>query len=373
MKKCLITLIVVILLTALAPLSAEEWVGDTIYPKIVTPHPYPVGDAGELVWSYVIHETGASWLKPRFSQFKITDEDYIELIDMEGNIVETIRSSDLYGKDSRFTIIPDIKGVSFWGPAIDGNQITVNLYRGKRNRKGWGFKIDQVGVGAKPILGEDLSTVESICGSDNKTSIACAGSSYQTLGRSVGRMSYQKGSSWYVCTGFLVSCNSSHFLTNEHCITSQTEVNTLQVRFYYRLSSCGGSNASYSTYYGSSFVTDNTSYDFCLLTLSGSPQNTYGYLTLINGNPVQGEDIYIIQHPAGRRQEIGYGTVNSTSANSGKDFNYYVDTEGGSSGSPVFAEYEDQVLGLHHFGGCPNSAVKMNYIYEYITNYLGCN
>lgn len=372
MKLIMILLVIVSVVCFSSPVKAEKWIGDTIYPEVNTPHPYPRGEANTMVWSHTIHQQGVSWVKPHFKDFRLNDEDYIELVDMTGLVVETIKGSDVEEGTEKYSVTRVGKRVSFWGPAIDGNEVTIRLYRGSDKKKGWGFTVDQVGIGAQPII-DDISLPDSICGSDDKDPIACASSSKQTLGRSVGRMLYQKSGGWYVCTGFLVSCNSGHFLTNEHCITNQSGVDSLQVRFYYRTTTCGGSNASYSTYYGDDFVTDNSYYDFCLLTLSGNPQNTYGYLGLINGNPIANEDIYIIQHPGGRRQEIGYGTVYSTSAYSGRDFSYYVDTEGGSSGSPVFAEYEDEVLGLHHYGGCPNTAVKMNYIYEYIDQYLGCN
>ena len=385
MRKSLLLTVFVCLVVCCVTLYAEQWVGDSMSSDIETPHPYPRASAGDLVWSHTIYQKGASWVKLHFSDFNLNDEDYLELVDMYGTVIETVKGSDMNAGSNKFRVkrpTPDknmrqgmIDHVAFWGPAIDGNEITINLYRGSEKKNGWGFSIDEIGVGAVPIFAdENISYIESICGSDDKTRIKCASSFYQNLGEAVGRMLFQKSGSWYVCTGFLCSCNSSHFLTNEHCITSQTVVNTLQVRFKYRYSACTGSSLdSYSTYYGDDFVTDSTSYDFCLLTLTGSPQNTYGYLGLINGNPVSGEDIYIIQHPGGRPQEIGFGTVYSTYANGGKDFSYYVDTEGGSSGSPVFAEYEDEVLGLHHYGGCPNSAVKMNYIFEYITGYLGCN
>ena len=356
-----------------APLAAEKWVGDSELVDIKTPAHLPRVASDTLVWSHTIEKPGMSWIKVHFDNLRLNTADYVELVDVNGTVIERITGDDVANlEETRYKVTDNGNGkISFWGPAVDGEVVTINLYAGSIKSKAYGFEIDELGLGTFPIFEEPV--LESICGSDDKVSIACVASSYQNLGRAVGRMLYQKSGSWYVCTGFLCSCNSSHFLTNEHCITSQSVVDTLQVRFNYRLSTCGGSSATYYTYYGDDFVTDNTSYDFCLLTLGGSPQNTYGYLWLINGNPIQGEDIYIIQHPGGRQQEIGFGTVYSTNANGGKDLSYYVDTEGGSSGSPVFAEYEDEVIGLHHYGGCPNSAVKMNYIYEYITGYLGCN
>ena len=240
--------------------NAETLIGESMALEISTPHPYP------------------GWLKLHFSDFRINDADYVVIRDIFGNEVERFTGSDVMDvENSRFKVSRDETGrVAFWAPIINGPELTIELYRAEDLRKGWGFKIDEVGVGFAPLDGDiddSVAGIESICGGDDKTSIACAASYYQNSGRSVGRMHYQKGSSWYVCTGFLVSSCSSHFLTNEHCITSQANVDTLDVRFYYRLSTCGGGNASYSTYYGDDFIRDDANNDYCLLTLTGSPQN----------------------------------------------------------------------------------------------------
>lgn len=370
-------MLIMFLLVFSVSLNAEEICGETIDAGIETPHPYPRAEAGKMVWSETFYRTGASWVKLHFSDFKLNDEDFIILYDMYGNTVDKIYGGEVEDAENfRYRAIPGEDGkIDFWGPMIDGNEVRVELYRGSEKRKGYGFEIDNAGIGYFPLedMEPGIDIVESICGTDDKEDTKCAGSSYQALGEAVGRMLFQVRRKWYVCTGFLVSSCSSHFLTNEHCITAQREVDTLEVRFKYRYTTCGGSTLdSYSTYYGDTFVTDSSTYDYCLLTLSGTPQNTFGHLGLLNRAPSVNEGIYIIQHPGGNPQQIGYGTVYNTTANSGKDLGYYVDTEGGSSGSPVFAESEDEVIGLHHYGGCPNSGVKMDLIYEAIISYI-CN
>jgi lysyl endopeptidase len=52
------------------------------------------------------------------------------------------------------------------------------------------------------------------------------------------------------------------------------------------------------------------------------------------------------------------------------DLSYLCDTEGGSSGSPVIDRATGEVVGLHHFGGCPNQAVRMDLVYRMISPYL---
>jgi hypothetical protein len=93
-------------------------------------------------------------------------------------------------------------------------------------------------------------------------------------------MYYQKGTTWYLCTGSLIS-EENHFLSNEHCVNSQAIVDTLQVRFNYQYTTCDGSTlAAYDTYYGDAFLVSHYNYDCSLMTLSGDPQATYGYLDL---------------------------------------------------------------------------------------------
>lgn len=367
MKKCFVAMIVVAVVLLLGgSLNAEEKVGESMYTKIETPHPYKAKGSGE-VWSHVIHQPGASWLAVHFSKFNLADEDYVELIDMEGNVIETIKGADVISDEtSKFKVMNDgHKKVSFYGPIIDGNEITVKLYSTSDQKGGDGFVIDEVGIGFVP------TAEESVCGTNNLVDIKCKDTATQTLGLAVGRLYYQKSGSWYLCTGSLISTCSGHLLTNEHCISNQTVTSTLQVRFKYRYTTCGGGTVdSYSTYYGDLWIKDSVSYDYCLLTLKSNPQSTFGSLRLLNRAPILNEAIYIIQHPSGVPQKYDYGTVTSTTANSGKDLGYMVDTEGGSSGSPVFADTEDKVIGLHHYGGCPNSAVKMDLIYEGIIGYI---
>ena len=385
MKQLVICLVIISFIFC-GPLAAKIKVGESEFVDIKTPGHFPDAAPDTLVWSHTIEKPGMAWIKPHFDKFRLNPADYIELVDINGVVIERILGSDLADQnETRFKVKDKGNGkISFWAPAVDGDVLTVNLYAGSIESKAYGFRIDKLGLGTVPIFEEPAQ--ESICGTDDKVSIACvAYTPYGNRGRAVGRMLFEVDNEWKMCTGFLCSCDSPHFLTNWHCISSQSTVDTLQVRFYYRLSQCGGMGATYYTYSGDDFIIDNSDYDFCLLTLCGSPQYNYGYLSLLNIDPSSGresipvpppsvgEDIYIIQHPGGRMQEISFGTVYGSSVNSGKDFSYYVDTELGSSGSPVFQESSDKVLGLHHYGGCPNSAVKMNHIYEYITGYLGCN
>jgi hypothetical protein len=111
--------------------------------------------------------------------------------------------------------------------------------------------------------------------------------------------------------------------------------------------------------------------DFTLCSVQGDPASTYGWVTP-DPNPVtNGEGVYIVQHPDGRPHEITHGAGADVFV-SGVNLYYdeTLDTQGGSSGSPVFRESDDKLIGLHHCGGCPNSGMMMSAIYPLIEPFL---
>jgi hypothetical protein len=89
------------------------------------------------------------------------------------------------------------------------------------------------------------------------------------------------------------------------------------------------------------------------------------YLDLDPRPTIDGEEIYIPQHPGGRAKELGLidtseagGVCRVLNSNTGccgcsgyNDVKYTCDTEGGSSGSPVLARSTHRVIALHHCGG----------------------
>ncbi len=135
--------------------------------------------------------------------------------------------------------------------------------------------------------------------------------------------------------------------------------------------------------WGDHLYATDANLDFTLFSVRDFAQvQPFGYLN-IDTTPVKsGTELYIPQHPEGDPTEIAMAsdednggdckvddpTADGFIANS--DVSYYCDTQGGSSGSPVISRVTNKVIALHHFGGCPNSGVRMALIYPKIKQYL---
>jgi V8-like Glu-specific endopeptidase len=340
---------------------AEELIGETAPINLSTAHPYSARSVGETVGSFEVSRQDATFILVHFANFSLNEGDYVTIRDEQGILRQVITNDDPGKTD-------------FWAFAVDGDTAFVDLVSGTTGAQAYGFDIDQYGYGIMAL------GIESICGTDDKVDIECvSGTPQYERSRSVGRMHYKKGTIWYLCTGSLVS-EEDHFLSNEHCVNSQAIVDTLQVRFNYQYTTCGGNTlADYDTYYGDTFLVSNYNYDCSLMTLSGNPQATYGYLELDPRDMVLNETVYIPQHPGGRPMEYDSNIVNDPVADGNTancDFGYQVDTEGGSSGSPVLSMSDHKVVGLHHFGGCENppdfqnQGVLMKNVYPIIEPYL---
>jgi V8-like Glu-specific endopeptidase len=343
-------------------IRAEGIVGKTASVNFSTTHPYKTYSVGEVVESYVVERPYATFMTVHFTNVSLNERDYIEIRDKDGILKQVITNTDPSKSD-------------FWTHIVDEDTIYIELISGSQGGQAYGFDIDHYGYGIIP------KSVRSLCGSDTKVDAECIkGTPQYNHSRSVGRMFYQKGENWYRCTGFLIS-NENHFLSNEHCVNTEDILDTLQVRFNYKYTRCNGDVVtSYDTYYGDDLLVTDENYDTSLMTLSGNPQLKYGFQDIDPRDVTLYEEVYIFQYPQGEPLQYAEGYVVDEVANgwiTGSDFGYRVDTEGGSSGSPVISMIDHRVIGLHHFGGCDsfgqNQGVLMKNIYPIIAPYLSDN
>ena len=171
-------------------------------------------------------------------------------------------------------------------------------------------------------------------------------------------------------------------MTNEHCIGSQSQLNSIDFEFMAEGADCATNCASSLACggiieaSGGTLINVNATYDFALVmpdtTAGGGTDlpDTYGYMQLRQTGAVVDERMYIAQHPAGWGKRLamessyptdvaidGFAHVYSITepACSGGggdvDVGYFADTQGGSSGSPVLGYSDNRIIALHHCRG----------------------
>lgn len=165
-------------------------------------------------------------------------------------------------------------------------------------------------------------------------------------------------------------------MTNEHCIGTQAELNTIDFEFMAEGATCattlgcpGVIEAS-----GGTLVQIDAPLDYSLVlpdTSTGTGTNlpaAYGFMQLRAAGPVLNERIYLPGHPAGWGKRIAVasthpgdpgglalitGLSEPTCSGGPPEVSYFADTQGGSSGSPVIAYADHRVVTLHHCAGSP--------------------
>lgn len=395
MTRCRAVHVVPAALAALCLIAAPSWAeqgqrvkaGENRAYAFETAHPYWAGAGNRpAVVSETITSPGALFLRVHFGYMHLADGDYVTVANPDGSQFWTYTGKGPQGNGP------------FWSFAVDGATAIVTLHAG--TQPAYGFKIDQIAHGTISLSQKtkDNATPEVVCGTDGREDVAChSGINVNP----VARLLFTSGGSQYLCTGWLVAgSNSSTMLTNNHCFSSQTEVNSLQAKFNFQRTTCGGAtNATTTDYAGGSFLKTNTErkrgskggLDYTLFTLQGNPEATWGEYMGTTKAATVGQLIYFPQHPGGRAKEIGYfeddthttrcqvNTINSTygQAATGSQTGYGCDSEGGASGSPILDASTLHAVALHHYGGvssnpCLNSGTQMSRVCSDAGSLLSC-
>ncbi len=360
---------------------AMEIVGQDVFESYASPNPYRGGSGlGEpqLVWSDVLLHSDASYICPHFAQMDLGEGDFV-----------IVRSPD--GSRKWRYELTGVDGLGrsedgFWGIHIAGDTAIVELWSAG-TEGGFGYVIDRFARGFTREEVEGSPEPEGIVGVDDSEWAPC----YETTdpvvydkSRAVARMLIN-GSG--LCTGWLVG-NEGHFLTNNHCISTQGQASNTNYEFMAEGATCD-TNCWQLQCPGTIVTTSGTligtsyDYDYALVQLSVNPSATYGFFTLRADGGLLNERLYIPQHPAGWGKKIalysshasdpGYPIVVSKNyggcgTRPGPDMGYRADTQGGSSGSPVVAYSDHQIIALHH---CGSTTMNTGVLIEQVIAGLG--
>ena len=220
---------------------------------------------------------------------------------------------------------------------------------------------------------------ESVCRSDDKTDAVCYRESDPVLYRRSKAVARLLINGIELCTGWRFGPDN-RMLTNNHCLAESGDAHDTEVWFNYQCAKCGGYAVFRPTkvWARDVLLTDEV-LDFTLFTVDDfEAVKKFGYLEAETRRAIAGEKVYIPQHPRGEPGTIATASDADASGNcavdnpsytgydEATDVSYYCDTDGGSSGSPVLARSSNRVIALHHFGGCPNSGVRIDLIQQRI-------
>ena len=341
--------------------------------QVESPHPYPAGRGKEPAWATTISHPGATYIAIHFDRFELGPGDQVVVHSPSGkqHRVFTGRGKGDLG--------------AFWATHITGEVAIIEIHSHSPQGGGWGVSIDKYVAGFANLGSEDTQSAngtESLCGVDNSLNAACYTATEPLAydhSRAVARLLINGTG---LCTGWLVGCQG-HLFTNQHCITVAADAVNTDYEFMAEGPTCGSSNCQLcwtgNIWSGdATFIQNDAALDYALVHLDGDPQATYGSFLLDNRAAIVNERIYIPQHPNGNAKMLamqstdptdasGYCEVHSLSLPScgngaPVDVGYMCDTQGGSSGSPVVAYSNHQVIALHHCSGCPNTGVQITSI-----------
>jgi len=320
---------------------------------------------------------GASYVKLHFSRAMLRPGDTLVVADPTGTESYRYTAEDL--RDDP------------WAMSISGDTATVRLEQGgydplglRTRLAGLGVSVDKVARGFKEATGDaapegptqQRDRAESICGgSDEKRDAVCYRSSHPAeyqKSKAVPRMLIN---GIELCTAWRVGPNN-RLLTNNHCVSTGSDVRRSEVWFNYECAQCAGYEVLRTAkVWGDELLATGRTLDYALFSVRGFESiSKFGYLEFDLGERRRGQELFIPQHPRGMPTMIALNDPGERNGNcaiadptyygydEGTDVSYFCDTDGGSSGSPVLSAATQKVVALHHFGGCPNSGVRIDLI-----------
>ncbi|GAA0710508.1 trypsin-like peptidase domain-containing protein [Dactylosporangium roseum] len=332
---------------------------------------------------------GADYVKVHFGELRLNRGDKVRVTDASGAEHYTYTSEELRLADN-------------WSMSVSGDRAVVSVERAgddvlglKSKLAGLGVTVDRIARGQTPderaaaLAAKRAAEArqpheESICGRSNETeNAACYKSSDPVAYANSKPVARILINGVELCTAFRIG-TQNRMMTNHHCLTTTREARNTEVWFNYECAQCeGGPTLRPTKVMGDQVIATDELLDYTLFSVRDfEAVQRFGYLQIDDRAPVRGEELYIPQHPRGAPTVITMQDPTERSGNcavsdpsydgyaANTDMSYYCDTDGGSSGSPVISRRTNKVIALHHFGGCPNSGVRMDRIAAHLRGEL---
>ena len=199
----------------------------------------------------------------------------------------------------------------------------------------------------------DLGELEKIIGDKNNLLTISWLEKALTASKAVCRIVLTNGKKG---TGFLTK--DGYLFTNHHVLDSEEAVKGARAEFNYEVGPDGNIRplTSYALDPAGYISSPPTEFDFARVKVIDNPNTPikqWGGLDIApDALPAVGDPVTIIQHPGGLDKRIAL-RANEVLQLSQQHIHYTTDTEGGSSGSPVFNNFW-QVIAIHHAGKSVN-------------------
>jgi V8-like Glu-specific endopeptidase len=336
-----------------------------------------------------ISHPGADYIKVHFAKLVMLPGDHVTVSNPAGTESYRYEAPPVAAQVLRGAA--PASGTGRWAMSISGDTAVVELHRASVVSRlaaplaQLGVKVDRIARGhtaaeraAKRSAPAGPGREESVCGSNQALDAVCYRSADPVVYNRSKGIARLLINGTELCTGWRIG-GKNRMLTNNHCFDNSADAYETEVWFNYQCATCGGYQVVRPTkVWGDRVLSTHRTYDYTVFTVENfAAVQKFGYLVLDLRRPARGEQLYVLQHPAGEPAMIA-GTKGERAGNCSvvdnaydgyardTDVSYYCDTEGGSSGSPVLSRVSHRVVAIHHFGGCPNSGVRADLLWSKI-------
>lgn len=277
-------------------------------------------------------------------------------------------------------IAPAPEETHWWSPTVWGDRVAIQLSDTTQTN----FVIDKImQVYRQPGAPGDKAA--GACEVD----VACH-ERWADAALGVGGIGTVDRDEFVFCTGSLLvdadpDSNLPYLLTGNHCVASNAEAQPLEIYWLYQTSRCNDTPPDLGdvprTIGGAVYLAGSGNFfgtDLSLLRLKRNPPSGLTWLGWEPIAPAEGARVVCIHHPNGDFKRISFGDIVDTGIGRLRPASRYHEvgwrvgvTEPGSSGSPLFLESTQRIIGQLYGGSssCRNSTAT-DYYGRFDVSYL---